>query len=153
MLGQVTPEVGYWVRPDLMVSLQGRIQLVTGNNEFTADGHDHKRIPAALAAFAKATWFTSTSGNLRPFVSGAVGGGEIRHVVTFSNLTNCGPVGDQNQQCKDSVRAGPLLAQVGGGVSYKLGDSLALLFGVNSQVAAPDFTLNFDINAGIGYGF
>jgi hypothetical protein len=73
--------------------------------------------------------------------------------VTFANLTDCGPVGNQNQQCKDSVVAGPLLAQVGGGISYKLADNVALVLAVNSQVAAPKFTLNFDLNAGVGFVF
>ena len=101
--------------------------------------------------FAKATWFTATSGSLRPFLSGGLGGGQIRHVVTFANLNDCGPAG--NQQCKDSVVAGPLLAQVGGGISYKLADSVALVLAMNSQVAVPKFTLNFDLNAGVGFAF
>jgi hypothetical protein len=151
LLGHVAPEVGYMLKPDLMVSLQGRFQLVTGTTGFSADGHSHDPVPAALAVFAKATWFTATSGNLRPFLSGALGGGQIRHVVTFANLNDCGPAG--NQQCKDSVVAGPLLAQVGGGISYKLADSAALVLAINSQVAAPKFTLNFDLNAGVGFAF
>ena len=63
-------------------------------------------------------WFAAQSG-LRPFVSAGLGGGQIRHVVTFANLTDCGATG--NQKCVDSVPAGPLLAQVGGGVFYRLG--------------------------------
>jgi len=153
LLGHVAPEVGYVLRPDLMLSLQGRFQLVSGTTPYTADGRSHDPVPAALAVFAKATWLMTTSSNLRPFLSGAIGGGQIRHVVTFANLTDCGPVGSQNQQCKDSVVAGPLLAQVGGGFSYKLGDSLALVLALNSQVAAPKFTLNFDFNAGVGFAF
>ena len=84
-------------------------------------------------------------------MSGGLGGGQIRHVVTFANLTDCGPAG--NQKCVDSVVAGPLLAQVGGGVFYKLGDSLALVLSTNAQVAAPKFTLNLDLNAGVGFAF
>jgi hypothetical protein len=154
LLGHIAPEVGYWYQSNLLLSLQGRLQIITGTNEVTVDGRtDHTPIPAAIAVFAKASWFPSQSGNLRPFLSGGLGGGQIRHVVTFANLTNCGPVGSQNQQCKDTVVAGPLLAQVGGGIFYKLGDSLALVLSSNAQVAAPKFTLNLDINAGVGFVF
>jgi hypothetical protein len=150
LLGHVAPEVGYWLQPNLMLSLQGRFQLVTGTTELTKDGRSHEPVPAALAVFAKATWFAAQSG-LRPFVSAGVGGGQIRHVVTFANLTDCGAA--QNQKCVDSVPAGPLLAQIGGGVFYRLGESLALVFSTNAQVAAPKFTLNLDLNAGIGFAF
>lgn len=151
LLGHVAPEVGYWYQPNVMLSLQGRFQLVTGTNEFAGDGRKHEPVPAALAVFAKASWFTSTTGPLRPFLSGGLGGGQIRHVVTFGNLNDCGPEG--GQKCKDSVVAGPLLAQVGGGVFYKLGDAVALVLSSNIQAAAPKFTLNVDVNAGVGFGF
>ena len=150
LLGHVAPEFGYWWQPNLLLSLQGRFQIVTGTTELTKDGRSHEPVPAALAVFAKATWFAAESG-LRPFVSAGLGGGQIRHVVTFANLTDCGATG--NQKCVDSVPAGPLLAQVGGGVFYRLGESLALVFSTNAQVAAPKFTLNLDLNAGIGFAF
>jgi hypothetical protein len=153
LLGHVAPEVGYWMRPDLMLSVQGRFQIVTGTKENTLDGtNDHQPVPAALALFAKASLFFGEK-NFRPFLSGAVGGGQIRHVVTFANHNDCGPIGMQNQPCKDSVVAGPVLAQVGGGLFYKLGDRVGLILSLNSQVAAPKFTLNFDVNAGLGFAF
>jgi hypothetical protein len=151
LLGHVAPEVGYWWKSDLMLSLQGRFQLVTGTTGYSQDGKQHEPVPAALAVFAKVTWLTWTTGNLRPFLSGGLGGGQIRHVVTFGNLTDCGSGG--NQKCVDSVVAGPLLAEVGGGIFYKLVDSVALILSSNAQVAAPKFTLNLDINAGVGFAF
>ena len=72
-----------------MLSLQGRFQLVTGTTALTMDGKTYEPVPAALAVFAKATWFTATSGSLRPFLSGGLGGGQIRHVVTISGLPGC----------------------------------------------------------------
>jgi hypothetical protein len=151
LLGHIAPEVGYWLRPDLMLSLQGRFQLVTGTTELDKAGKTYSPVPAALAVFAKASWFANSSGNLRPFVSGGVGGGQIRHVVTFGNLTDCGSTG--NQKCVDSVVAGPLLAEVGGGVFYKLTSAVALVLSSNVEFAAPKFTLNLDINGGIGFVF
>jgi len=150
-LGHVAPEVGYWWKSDVMLSLQGRFQLVTGTTGYSQDGKQHDPVPAALAVFAKATWLTSTSGSFRPFLSGGLGGGQIRHVVTFGNLTDCGSTG--NQKCVDSVVAGPLLAQVGGGFFYMLSDTAALTLATNAQLAAPKFTLNFDLNGGIGFVF
>jgi hypothetical protein len=151
LLGHVAPEVGYWWKPDVMLSLQGRFQWVTGTTELVKDGKSYGTVPAALAVFAKATWLTSSSGSLRPFLSGGVGGGQIRHVVTFGNLNDCGPSGAQT--CKDSVAAGPLLAEVGGGIFYRLSDSAELVLSTNAQVAAPKFTLNLDVNGGVGFVF
>jgi len=151
LLGHVAPEVGYWWKSDVMLSLQGRFQLITGTTGYSQDGKQHDPVPAALAVFAKATWLTWTTGSLRPFLSGGVGGGQIRHVVTFGNLTDCGSNGMQT--CKDSVVAGPLLAEVGAGFFYKLGDSVDLVLSSNAQAAAPKFTLNFDVNAGVGFAF
>jgi hypothetical protein len=151
LLGHIAPEVGYWVRNDVMLSLQGRFQLVTGPTELMKAGKSYDPVPAALAVFAKASWFASSSGNWRPFLSGGIGGGQIRHVVTFGNLTDCGSTG--MQKCVDSVVAGPLLAEIGAGVFYKLTPSLALVLSSNAEVAAPKFTLNLDINGGLGFAF
>ena len=49
--------------------------------------------------------------------------------------------------------AGPLLAEVGGGLFYKLSDSVDLVLSSNAQVAAPKFTFNLDLNAGVGFMF
>jgi hypothetical protein len=151
LLGHVAPEVGYWWKPDVMLSLQGRFQLVTGTTELVKEGKSYGTVPAALAVFAKATWLTSTSGSLRPFLSGGIGGGQIRHVVTFGNLNDCGPSGGQT--CKDSVAAGPVLAEVGGGLFYRLSDNVELVLSSNAQVAAPKFTINLDVNGGVGFVF
>jgi len=115
LIGHIAPEFGYWLAPGFLVSLQGRFQLVTGPTEIAEAGRTYSPIPAALALLAKASWF-GAPGDFRPFVSAGVGGGQIRHVVTFSNLRDCGPM--RNQTCVDSVVAGPLLAQVGGGFVY-----------------------------------
>jgi len=151
LLGHVIPEFGYWTSSNLMLSLQGRVQVVTGTTELTKMGKSYEPVWGALAVFAKASWFANPSGNWRPFVSGGVGGGQIRHVVTFGNLTDCGSTG--NQKCVDSVAAGPLLAEVGGGVFYKLTPAVALVLSSNAEVAAPKFTLNLDINGGVGFAF
>jgi hypothetical protein len=100
--------------------------------------------------FAKASWWMG-AGNLRPFLSAGLGGGQIRHVVTFSNLKDCGAT--RTETCVDSVVAGPLLGEVGAGLLYKLTSDFGLVASSNVEVAAPHFTLNVDINGGVAFTF
>jgi hypothetical protein len=155
LLGHVAPEFGYWIRPDLMLSLQGRMQLVTGPTEVNAGGRIYGPVKAAYAAFARATWLMGDgpvhAGELRPFFAAGLGGGQIRHVVTFSNLKDCGP--SQNQTCVDSVVAGPFLVQGGLGVMYKLASTFSLVGAANAELAAPKFTANLDVNLGVAFDF
>jgi len=98
--------------------------------------------------FAEGTW-SPAMGRLRPYVSAAVGAGKIRHVVTLSQLKDCGPM--RNEVCVDTVGAGPFLAGVGGGLMYDLGERLALVAAINTQIGAPTFTFNIDLNAGVAF--
>jgi len=150
LLGQLSPEVGWWRTPHLLLSGQARIQAVTGPTEIDAGGRVYSPERWALALFAKASWFFG-AGAFRPFVSAALGGGQIRHVVTFAALTDCGPA--RNQTCVDTVVAGPALAQVGAGFLVKIAGELALVAGANLQLAAPKFTANVDLNAGLALAF
>src|SRR5262249_7394782 len=86
LFAHFAPEFGYWINPGFMLWVQGGIQLVTGPTELEVGGPPSSPVPAAIAVFAKASWWFG-SGDLRPFVSGGLGGGQIRHVVTFGNLT------------------------------------------------------------------
>ncbi len=151
-LGHLAPEVGYWVSPNLLLSGQGRIQVVSGPTEVIdpMTGKVYQPADLALALFAKASWFFGAD-DLRPFLSGGLGGGQIRHVVTFGSYKDCGA--GRNQTCVDSVVAGPALAEVGGGLLYKLGANFGLLAGTNLEVAAPKFTFNIDLNAGVAASF
>ncbi len=149
-LGQVSPEVGLWVSRHLVLSAQGRIQVVTGPTEIDANGRVYSPPGWALALFAKATWFFG-EGRVRPFAAGGLGGGQIRHVVTFDGLKDCGP--GRNQTCVDTVVAGPALAQLGGGLLVQIAGELAIVAGANLQLAAPTFTANVDLNAGLAFAF
>ncbi|HLK89016.1 MAG TPA: tetratricopeptide repeat protein [Polyangia bacterium] len=151
-LGHVAPEVGYWVSSNLLVSAQGRIQVVSGPTEVIdpSSGKVYQPADLALALFGKVSWFFG-SDDLRPFVSGGLGGGQIRHVVTFGSYKDCGAT--RTQTCVDSVVAGPALAEVGGGLLYKLSSSFGVQAGTNLEVAAPKFTFNVDLNAGVAVSF
>ena len=150
-LGQVSPEVGYWVAPDLLISAQGRIQLVTGPTEVVdSTGRVYPPADVALALFLKASLFFGSE-SFRPFISGGLGGGQIRHVVTFGAYHDCGAT--RSQTCVDSVVAGPALAQVGGGFVYKLTSTFGIEASSNLQIAEPKFTFNVDLNAGVAFNF
>jgi hypothetical protein len=150
-LGHVAPEVGYWVRPDLLLSAQGRLQVVSGTTELVdPSGRVYQPAAWAFALFLKASMFFG-SGDLRPFISGGLGGGQIRHVVTFGAYTDCGAT--RTQTCVDSVVAGPALAEAGGGLLYKLTPTFGLEASTNMQIAEPKFTFNIDFNAGVAVSF
>jgi hypothetical protein len=145
-LGHLELEGGYWLTNELMLSLSGRFQIVTGPTIVEANNRTYHPASYATAVFAEGTW-SPAGGRLRPFVSGAVGAGKIRHVVTLSQLKDCGP--SRNEVCVDTVGAGPFLAGVGGGLMYDLGERFALVAALNTQIAAPTFTFNIDLNAGV----
>lgn len=150
-LGQLAPELGVWVAPRLMISVQGRFQAVLGTTDVHADGRVYHGATYAAAAFAKATWFSGASARLHPFFSFALGGGQIRHVVTFKELAACGPSGGET--CVDTISAGPIAVGPGGGVMADLNAAFAVVLQVNTQLTFPAFTFNVDGNVGAAVRF
>jgi hypothetical protein len=163
-LGHLAPEVGYFVKPNLLLSLQLRMQLVSGVNGRVLDvmdntcGSDHFCSPAqsAFAAFAKLAYLFGEN-SFHPYISGAVGGGQIRHVVKFPAIQKCGtsstPAGMGMAECEDTVLAGPVFVGPGGGFIFNASDNFALTLGVNTQLGFPKFTFNFDLNLGVAVEF
>ena len=147
-LGQLALEAGYWWKADVMLSLQGRLQLVTGPTVVETTDHTYEPAKYAGAIFGAATWSPET-GPLRPFVSGSIGAGRIRHVVTLPSLKDCGA--SHSETCVDTVGAGPFLAGVGGGLTYPLTDNLVLVGALATQIGAPTFTFNVDVDAGLAF--
>ena len=129
-LGQIAPEVGYFLSPDLMVSVQLRLQFVTGATPFYAVPTDTTTCGAsmlcaapslAVAGFARAHYLFHFD-DLHPFVAGMVGGGTIRHVATFNSRPRCGL--DMHTTCVDTIAAGPVFVGGGGGIFYNLSPSV-----------------------------
>jgi hypothetical protein len=147
-LGHLAVGVGYFLSSNLMLSVEGRIQFVSGT---TPTGPTEHCMPScsppgtAFAAIVKANWFFA-SGPLRPFLSGGVGAGNIRQVVTLAGVRDCG---NGNQQCVDTVTGGPLLMAAGGGLAYEMG-SVVLLGTLTANVGVPNFMLNVDALIGLG---
>jgi hypothetical protein len=161
-LGHLAPEIGYFVKDNLLLSVQLRLQMVTGVNELRLDstmpanraycGGDFICSPAknAVAGFAKLTYLFGED-SFHPYLSIAAGGGQIRHVATFKSETSCGANGKMT--CVDTVVAGPVLVGPGLGLMFNASDNFVLTLGVNTQLGFPNFTFNIDFNAGVAVEF
>ncbi|HEY2731884.1 MAG TPA: tetratricopeptide repeat protein [Polyangia bacterium] len=157
-LGHVLPEVGYFLKPNLIFSVQLRLQIVSGATDLKAPtnsndcGSDHVCSAAknAVAGFAKLTYLLG-DGTVKPYVSAALGGGQIRHVASFPVVKLCGANG--MSECSDTILAGPVFVGPGGGVLINVSDNVALNLGIATQLGFPNFTFNFDFNAGVAVEF
>ncbi len=158
-LGQLTPEVGYFLSPNLILSLQLRLQKVSGATSFYAPAGDTTTCGTsmicappsfAISGFARAH-FLFDFDDLHPFVSAAVGGGSIRHVATFNSNPRCGS--DMKTTCVDTIDAGPIFLGGGGGLLYNLSDNFALTAETNLLLGFTNFTFNVDINVGVAVEF
>jgi hypothetical protein len=154
------PEVGYYISPDLLVSVQLRFQVITGvtdyhsgmNNPAGGCGSDDL-CPAgkyAFAGFARASYFFG-EGDLRTYVAGMAGLGTIRHVATFESNPICGA--DQKTTCVDTVPSGPVFLGAGAGVMYNVSPAFALTLGTNAVLGFTKFTFNVDLNAGVAFEY
>jgi hypothetical protein len=154
-LGQLSPEVGFFVLPNLMLSLRGRFQYV---NNLTGEkgpgcGSDGYCTPGnfAAAGFARATYFFGQAGGFRMFLAGELGAGNIRHAETFPLDTKCGQA--SNTQCVDTLAGGPFLFGPTVGFMADLGKAAGIVVSLATDVGVPHFTLNFDFNAGMALHF
>jgi tetratricopeptide (TPR) repeat protein len=151
-LGHLAPEIGYFVRPELLLSLQGRIQLLSGTTTQTCTPPVvcSPSPKYAFAVFAKAAWFFGRE-KLRPYASLSAGGGYIRHVTEFPQYPECGS--DRTTACVETVRAGAVLVGPGAGILYDLTPAFGIVAGLNTQLGFPKFTFNADLNAGVALQF
>jgi hypothetical protein len=144
------------VRPDLLLALQARIQLISGTTAErdpsggTKCGADGVCSPShgASALFAKATWLLAPSG-FRPFLSGALGYGQIRHIVSLPEHNDCGTDAAHPIACVDSTVAGPIFLGPGAGFMLDLGPHFALTLGISTLVGLSAFTFQVDVSGGV----
>jgi hypothetical protein len=151
-LGQVEPQVGYFLSPTLLLSLAGRLQYVSGTNGENGCGPngDTYCTPTtiALAAFLRATWLFSDSA-FHFTVGGQLGGGYVAHAVKFPADTHCGTNG--STQCVDALLGGPLLIGPTAGIYYDLGKTMGLMAAVDTALGVSKFTFNVDIDVGLAF--
>ncbi|HEX2660959.1 MAG TPA: tetratricopeptide repeat protein [Polyangia bacterium] len=172
-VAQIAPEIGYFISPTFRLSLQIRYQMVSGTTPLNLDkyltpayqemypkdvekcGTDHlcsTQTSSAVAVLARGTWFYG-SDMVRPYFSLALGGGAIRHLVHFTSSLGkvCGKNGDQ--ECVDTVLAGPVFAGPGAGVLIAIMPNFGFLLDLTSVIGFPKFTYNLDVNGGVSLRF
>jgi hypothetical protein len=151
---QIAPEIGYFVTPQLLISVALRYQIVTGLNGepvTTGCGSDMFCSPStsAIAVFGKATYLMGT-GTIHFALGGEIGGGSIRHAVSFSDIA-CKESASSTQLegCVDTLDGGPFLIGPTFGLFIELGSALDLIVAVNTALGLPNFTFNFDLQGGL----
>ena len=151
-LGQLAPEIGYWVSSTLLLSLQGRFQAVTGTTDVYADGRVYHTASYAVAGFVKGSWVANAAGRAHPFFSLAAGFGQIRHVVELTSLgATCGP--SQHEACVDTIATGPVAVGPGGGLFFDFGEHVLGVFELDTQLTFPAYSVNLDGNLGVAVRF
>jgi hypothetical protein len=154
------PEVGYYVSPELLLSVQLRFQLISGVTDYHSGGNNPPGgcgpddvCPAgkyAFAGFARASYFFG-EGDLRTYIAGTAGIGTIRHVATFESNPICGA--NQHTTCVDTVPSGPIFVGAGAGIMYNVSPAFALTLGTNALVGFTKFTFHLDLNAGVAFEY
>jgi hypothetical protein len=145
-LGHLAPEIGFFVRPNLLLSIQGRFQLVSGA---TPEADPTVLAPGEPSQCGPDKICQPAGEKLRPFVSFSLGGGYIRHVAEFKSARACGDKPEVPMTCVDTVPAGPVLVGPGGGIIYNLTNNFGLIAGLNVPIGFPKFTFHVDLNAGV----
>jgi len=145
----LAPEIGFFYSDHLILSAQGRFQLVTGAQDKHLEQETYHPTRTAFAGLVKVTrMLGSTSARLQPFFSVEAGAGQIRQSIetpASANLNGCGT----GQTCKDTVLGGVVLAGVGTGFTYRLNDTFRVYAALNVLAGLPDFMLEADLNVGL----
>ncbi len=155
-LGQVEPQFGIFVNSTTLLSLAARFQYVTGLNGEQGCGPGGNQFcnPTTVvgAVLARATFLLS-DGPFRFTLGGQIGGGYVAHALVFPSDTKCSSSssGPFNTQCVDALLGGPFLIGPTAGFFYELGDTANIVVGVDTEIGAPKFTFNFDIDAGLAF--
>ncbi len=164
--GQLAPEIGYYLTPQLRIGIQGRLQYVTGATSFhvlmpdpmdpNECGANHTCAPftGAFAGLAKGTWsFFEPESAFQLYGSLSAGYGTIRHVVTNTQAPSwCGSTPPNfTGTCKDTVAGGPILFGPGVGIQYRLGDSVGAVAEIDGLMGVPNTTINVDLNIGVAF--
>jgi hypothetical protein len=151
-----SPEVGFFVTPKLLLSVQGRLQVTTGPTEVRHPSCKPSGVcePAtgAIAVLGKLTWIMREAHSFRPFLSLGAGAGYIRYVVDLKDMPlmrDCGP--NRDKGCIDTVAGGGFLVGPAGGFMYDLGRSLSVTAALHSLVGLPHTAYNLDLNLGLAY--
>jgi len=139
-LGQVTPEVGYFMTRSLSLSLQGRFQYIS-------QPASNPIAPTSISFLARLLYFSSGE-TVRFYIGPILGGGYQGFRLVISGLTN-----NKGQVRTDTVAGGPVVVGAGGGMSVGLSDSWSWILEVNGLVGFPNFAMVADFNTGLRVRF
>ncbi|HEY6476301.1 MAG TPA: tetratricopeptide repeat protein, partial [Polyangia bacterium] len=126
-LGQIEPQLGFFVDSTTMLSLVGRFQYVSGLNGENLCGSNGTTFcnPTTLvgAVLGRVT-FLMSDGPFHVTVGGQIGGGYVAHAVVFGNDTMCGSSMSNagKTECVDALLGGPFLIGPTVGLLWELGD-------------------------------
>lgn len=134
-LGHLVPEIGYQITPDIAVSVQGRVQWIP-----QAAQYQKMYSTGAQAVLARVLFF-SRQQRLRGFGSLMAGGGTGFRFTLHPDHAK--------PEIKDTVRGGPGIAGVGGGLTYEMLKSISLVAEVNVLAGFPVFSAVADLNLGL----
>jgi hypothetical protein len=136
----LTPELGYYVNPQLSIGLAGRIGFPLGAN---VDPPNATHSTIAPAGVLRVRYAMSESGEGLRFM-GQLGGGVMRNTIKLQMQANGGDT--------DIVAQGPLLIGAGIGFMKKLTGNLAFMADVSAMagIAVIDKLGTARLNTGIG---
>jgi hypothetical protein len=145
-LGHLAPEIGYQFNPDLAISLEGRDQYIPQDRHFSSYA-----ATGAHAVLLRLIMYTKQQRG-RFYGSIAAGGGEGFRLIAYPARGLPGhDATDQN--FKDTIRGGPVLAGVGGGYLYEISKGFSYVVEINALTGFPKFAADVDLNMGFQVNF
>jgi hypothetical protein len=147
--GNFVPEVGFQLSPNIALSAAVRWQMIYSPEKyrrFTASG--------AVSGMAKLMLYTKQS-QVRLFGTVLAGGGEgFRFVVKPAATVTC-PGDDlcEIRDFQDTVRAGPFIAGVGGGLYYEASKRVSVVLEAHAIAGMPTFGLLVDGTLALQFNF
>ena len=145
-LGQAVPEVGYFIGRNTAISLAGRLQAIFPRGpKGTATG--------ALIGLLRLLFFSEDEGKVRWYFAGAVGAGDGFRFQVEATVLGQGTGVPTGQTAKDTVRGGPFVAGIGGGMLYKLSRHWRWTVDTQALIGFTNISAVLDISSGGRYQF
>jgi hypothetical protein len=146
-LGQAVPEVGYFIGRSTALSLTGRLQAIFPRGpEGTATG--------ALTGLLRILFFSEDEGKFRWYFAGAVGAGEGFRFQLNATVVDVKQDGTTTSHTtKDTIRGGPYVTGIGGGMLYKLNRHWRWTLDTQVLVGFTNVSGVLDLSSGLRYQF
>jgi hypothetical protein len=145
----LAPEVGFMLTPNVALSVEGRLQYIPQDPKFS-----HYAARGAISGLAKLMRYTKQS-QLRFFGTVLAGGGEgFRFIVKpGSGVTDSNDPLYGVRDFKDTVKAGPVVAGVGGGLYFEATRRASIVVEAHALAGFPTFGIVLDGNVALQINF